>query len=89
MGRQGVPLMKELKKVYLLRHTYEFGSESEFECTKELGIYTTRKHAEAAINFYRTLPGFCNYPKRCFIIESYILDRNSWWTEGFISWEDA
>lgn len=77
-----------MKKVYLLRHTYEYGKEKEHDCTKELGIYSTYKNAKNAIEFYRNLPGFSNYPKRCFIIERYELDKNTWWSEGFFSWDE-
>ena len=74
--------------VYLLRHTYEYGENSEHECTKELGIFSKKKNAEAAIKQYQNLPGFCDFPKKCFIIEKYILDESTWWKEGFFSVEE-
>ena len=77
------------ENVYLLRHTYEYGDENEHETTKNLGIYTTEEKANEAIKRFMSLEGFKNYPIECFVVEEYLLDKDMWWTEGFIKWEDA
>lgn len=77
------------KYIYLLRHTYEYGNENEHETSKNLGIYMTEEKANEAINRYQLLEGFRNYPPECFIIEEYLIDKDMWWTEGFIKWEEA
>ncbi len=79
--------MKEF--VYLLRHTYEYGEEMEHEETKIIGIYSSREKAEEVIKRFVLLPGFKNYPEEYFVIEEYLLDKDMWWTEGFIKWEEA
>jgi hypothetical protein len=67
--------------VYPLKHEYEHeGQERE---VKELGTYTSREKAQAAIERYRRLPGFEGRPD-AFVIYESILDRDSAWTEGFI-----
>ena len=80
-------LSKITKKrgIYLLSHCYEYGANKEHEETKHLGVYTSVKKAKEAIEFYRKLPGFSKYPKKCFIIEGFNLDQNMWWVEGFVS----
>ncbi|MNK75980.1 hypothetical protein D3C87_955350 [compost metagenome] len=71
--------------VYLLQHSYEIG---EFEETKIIGIYSSKEKAKNIINIYKKLPGFNNYPKDCFHISKYQIDKDNW-EEGFITWDEA
>lgn len=72
-----------LSKVYLLQHYYDYGKESEHEEVKELGVYSTRELAEEAADRYLPLPGFRDYPRECFQISEFVVDRDTAWTEGF------
>ena len=76
------------KCVYCLWHSYEYGEENEHETTKILGVYTTESKANEAIGRFQNLPGFKDYPVECFVVEEYLLDKDTWWTEGFIKWEE-
>ena len=70
--------------VFLLQHSYEI---DEIDETKVIGIYTSREKAEIAVEKYKNLPGFNDYPNS-FIIDHYELDKGHW-EEGFIKWENA
>jgi hypothetical protein len=70
--------------IYPLRHEYEDG---EIEC-KSLGTYSSREKAEEAIERYRQLPGFRDRPDNFVIYES-MLDQDTAWTEGYITWDEA
>ena len=72
-----------MSKVYLLQHYYDYGKESEHEEVKELGVYSTRELAEDAADRYLPLPGFRDYPRECFQISEFVVDRDTAWTEGF------
>ena len=74
--------------VYLLRHTYEYGEELEHETTKELGVYSSLEKAREAKKRYFLLEGFRKYPEECFFICEYQLDKDSEWTEGFVSTDE-
>ena len=76
-----------MRDVFLLYHIYEYGHEDEHDSVKNLGIYTTRKKAEEAIERYYILPGFREYPIECFAIEEYFYDKDMWWNEGFFKWD--
>jgi hypothetical protein len=68
--------------VYQLEHEYERpGGEDE---VKDLGLYSTRENAIAAIERYKILPGFIDYPDGFRIYEAP-LDFDQAWTEGFIT----
>jgi hypothetical protein len=74
-----------MKTVFLLEHTFEDGDDKiKSWDTKTLGIYSTREKAELAIQFFKTLPGFKDYPDDCFCIDEYELDKNEW-GEGFVA----
>lgn len=77
-----------MKIVYLLQHSYETGDNLQYEETKLIGIYSSQKIAEAKIAEYLKLPGFCDFSKDTFYIDAYEIDKD-YWTEGFISWEEA
>lgn len=67
-----------MKSVYILQHSYELEDAEE---TKLIGVYTSKTHAESAIERLKTKPGFCNKPED-FTIDEYILNQDSW-EEGF------
>jgi hypothetical protein len=72
-----------MNKVYVLHHSYSIGAYGQYDETKLIGVYSSRKSAEKTIGQFRILPGFREYPLNCFYIEEYELDQNHW-TEGFI-----
>lgn len=63
---------------FILHHTY---GESESESYKLLGVFGSISEAQAAIEFYINLPGFCDYPDG-FNISRYETGERDW-TEGF------
>ena len=69
-----------MAKIYLLQHSYE---REEYDETKIVGIYSTRKKAQTTINRYKKITGFKDYPESCFYIDEYEVDLD-YWKEGFI-----
>jgi uncharacterized protein (DUF952 family) len=67
--------------VYKLVHTYE--TEQGEDEDKPLGVYSTRETAQEAIERYRKLPGFRQYPD-AFVIYESVLDFDAAWTKGFV-----
>ncbi|MCA9599083.1 MAG: hypothetical protein KC776_37490 [Myxococcales bacterium] len=67
--------------VFVLHHVAHVDSGAEDE--KLIGVYSTRQHAEAAIQRLRSLPGFSDFPDG-FVIDEYALDEDHW-TEGFVT----
>ena len=79
--------MKETNEcVFVLQHSYEYGEDLEYTETKMLGVFSSKKSAEKAIEFYKTLVGFSDYPND-FYIGCYKLDERHW-REGFVNWDD-
>ena len=76
------------EKVFILHHTYEYGDEMEHEESKLLGIYSNKEGAEYAIERYKNLSGFREYASDCFSISCYTVDKDSGWTEGFVSTDE-
>ena len=68
--------------VFPLYHEYE--RPNGYAESKGLGIYSTREKAAAAIERYRILEGFRDYPDG-FVIYETTLDKDEAWTEGFIT----
>jgi hypothetical protein len=79
-------------KVYPLSHTQlseeEEGNSDDDPSLKEIGIYSSRANAEAAIERLGKKPGFRDFPNGFRIWEA-TLDVDEAWAEGFISWEEA
>lgn len=74
--------------VYLLQHSYEVETEvGVFDETKLIGIFSSKEKAEKAIEEYKKITGFKNYPEN-FYVGQYELDKR-YWGEGFITWEEA
>ncbi|MCM1167257.1 MAG: hypothetical protein NC299_04600 [Lachnospiraceae bacterium] len=72
-------------KVYLLWHVHEltddFGSHDE---EKLLGVFSTVERANDAIECFKNLEGFKDYPLNCFVTDEYEVDK-AMWTEGFFT----
>ena len=71
------------RKVYYLVHRYRYGKDNEHVEGKRIGMYSTRELAEEAADRYLPLPGFRDYPRECFQISEFVVDRDTAWTEGF------
>ena len=55
-------------EIFLLYHSYEYGKQNEHEATKNLGIYSSLQSASEAVNRYKNLQGFNQFPKKCYIL---------------------
>lgn len=73
-----------MNKVYILYHVYEKNSALLIDEVKILGVFSSEKNAAAAIEYYKTLPGFRDFDKSCFEVSESILGREDW-SEGFIT----
>ncbi|MGN0439010.1 MAG: hypothetical protein ACI4F4_10840 [Lachnospiraceae bacterium] len=80
-----------MKYIFFLRHIQKFIDDKEYEQYEDfvLGYYSTKKKALEAVERYSKLPGFSKYPKKCFIIERWILDNDMTWKDGFIKSVEA
>ena len=70
-------------KIYHLEYCYRYGKDNEHAERKMIGMYSTRERAEEAADRYLPLPGFRDYPRECFQISEFVVDRDTAWTEGF------
>jgi hypothetical protein len=68
-----------MKTVYLLYHSHD--SAEGDDNYKLLGIFSTEKKAQDAIDSFRLKPGFVDYPDD-FSIDKYEIDK-AYWSEGF------
>lgn len=66
-------------KVYLLLHSYLLNNMDE---TKYLGLYSSKESVDNAIDTYRQLKGFCDWPDNFFVTE-FVIDEMEW-RKGFI-----
>ncbi|NUF49912.1 DUF7336 domain-containing protein [Gilliamella sp. ESL0250] len=70
-----------MQKVYFLYHIrYE---DTDDEDVKLIGIYSSYKQAELAIERLKNKPGFIDYPDDFQIFDS-VLNRDGW-SEGFVT----
>ena len=70
-----------MEKVYYLYHVlYE---DTDDEVAKIIGIYSSYKKAELAMERMKNKPGFINFPDNFQIIED-VLNRDGW-VDGFVS----
>jgi len=69
-----------MNEVWVVQHSYD---EDGYEETKFIGVYSTKRKAQAAVNRLRKQPGFSDRP-RDFFVDSYELDIDHW-TEGFVT----
>ena len=67
-----------MTSVYVLQHSYLDGVGAEE--AKCIGIYSSRRRAQAASRRLSRQPGFRDLPNN-FHIDSYVLDMDHW-TEG-------
>ena len=70
-------------EIFLLYHSYEYGKQNEHEAKKNLGIYSSLKSASEAVNRYKNLQGFNQFPKKCFIIDKFTQNIDNYFTNGF------
>ena len=78
------PDYSKKRDTFVLYHAYDYGEKKEHTEMKVLGVYSSRKKAKEAIERYRYLAGFCDYPKKCFQIDEYNIDYDMWWNDGFL-----
>jgi hypothetical protein len=69
-----------MQKVFVVQHLRE--DPDGYDNVKFIGVYSSRRKAEAAIAKFALLPGFCSTPAG-FDIQQYALDEDHW-TEGFV-----
>ena len=67
--------------VFVLQHVAREGQDDED--VKFLGVYSSRRSADAAVQRLVLQPGFDRYPEG-FQIDEYELDQDHW-TEGFVT----
>ena len=75
--------------VYLLEHSYEYdiGDGETADEIKTLGIFTTEEEGKSAIEYYKTLEGFKDYPEDCFYLDRFELNKR-FWVDGFFTPSD-
>lgn len=77
--------------VFILKHIYKFIDSCgyiQFE-DKFLGIYSSNDKVQQAIGRYFALPGFKEYPRECFVVEKWEIDKDTTWKEGFVTSVEA
>jgi hypothetical protein len=81
-----------MDKVYVLMHVHNF--DDDREDVKLIGVYSSRKAAEEAINRLKDKPGFCDSPEirdpdrifdSGFDITEHKIDQDNW-TEGYVTY---
>jgi len=70
-----------LSKVYVLQHVHS--SENDAEDVKFIGVYSSRKNAQEAIERLSRVPGFLETPSG-FCIDEYQIDKDQW-AEGYMT----
>lgn len=73
--------------VYVLGHIHKCGEKDLCEEVKSLGVYSSKKELEKAIDFYIKLDGFKKYPRECFICQEFKIDDMPYSAEKFIKRE--
>lgn len=68
------------KIVYLVQHVHEMDDDED---VKVIGIYSSQKNAEAAVERLKLIQGFKD-AKEGFYIDEYKLDHDHW-TEGYVT----
>ncbi|CAB1075435.1 hypothetical protein D1AOALGA4SA_3255 [Olavius algarvensis Delta 1 endosymbiont] len=71
-----------MNTVFVLEHSYELSATGE-QKTKLIGVYSSRKKAENAIERLVLQPGFKDFPDY-FNIDEYVLNQDHW-EEGFVT----
>jgi hypothetical protein len=82
----------DMTRVFLLEHLHILNDEEEN--VKTLGIYSSRAAALSAVERFRVLPGFIDYPQFAdttslgraegFYLDEYEIDQDSW-HDGFVT----
>jgi hypothetical protein len=73
--------INNMKSVFILQHSYESSDTGEEE-TKFIGVYSSKKKAQEAIERLSRQPGFKDLPDY-FYIDEYEIDQDNW-CEGFV-----
>ncbi|MBC8236146.1 hypothetical protein H8E77_41900 [bacterium] len=73
-----------MKCVFVLQHVHEHSND--YDDVKFIGVYSTRRSAEDAINRLSLQPGFKD-TKDGFYIDEYEVDVDHW-TEGYVTIQD-
>jgi hypothetical protein len=76
-----------MEKVFLVWHVRVISEEDDTEDIKLIGIYTTEKLAEEAIERKKMFEGFRDFPEGFEISENPL--NQDLWSEGFITIEEA
>ena len=75
------PGKQSVRNVYLLFHTVR--ADTDDESSKLIGVFSSRKRAESALQTASKLPGFCEYLSG-FCIDKYCINQLEW-SEGFFT----
>ena len=70
-----------MRSVFLLEHVAREGADDE--CVKTLGIYSSKDKATEAVEQYKLIAGFKDFPNG-FYIDEYFLDEGQW-EDGFFT----
>ncbi len=70
-----------MNAVYVVQHAYE--NQAGYDEVKFIGVYSSERAAQAAVERLRSEPGFRNRPNG-FHVERYELDRDHW-AEGYVT----
>ncbi len=74
-----------MKFLYRLDHIYKLDHHFEY---KQIGIFSSEENAQAAIQFIKNKPGFCDYPagftikRRLYCKNPHLLNK-VYWADGF------
>lgn len=71
------------RKVWVVWHIHHDAPTAEEEYEKLIGVYSSKRLAQEAIERLRDKPGFRDYPKR-WEIDDYFLDDDGW-IDGFVT----
>ena len=69
----------DVRYAFVVHHVRQFSDGRED--VKLIGVYASQARAQQAVDRFRPLAGFCDYPNG-FSIDRYIVDHDHW-TEGF------
>jgi hypothetical protein len=72
-----------MTKLYVVCH-FDQETDDDNDEEKLIGVYSTKDRAQQAIDRLRDKPGFRDFPERWWIDE-FILDKDSAWTDGFVT----
>ena len=74
--------MSKASVVFVVQHIHRLSHDADD--VKFIGVYSTRRNAQAAVRRLRRMPGFSSTPKG-FCISEYEIDQDNW-AEGYLTW---